>query len=92
VISELADPEWEAVWTGPVGDRPAVLSRAFGAPGKGAWQAVAVPGPGRWTLRMMYRGRDVTVGLAVSATAAALGALAYLRYGRGPRPGGDQRS
>ena len=51
------------------------------APGEGAWQAVAVPGPGAWTLRMGYDDRDVRTGLAVSAAAWASGLLAYFWSG-----------
>jgi len=85
LISQLADPQWEAVWTGPGGDRPALVRRAFGQPGRGAWQAVEVPGPGRWTLRLRYRASDVLTGLVVSALAAAAGlGLAWFHRRNGP--------
>src|SRR5262249_30880030 len=64
VISQLADPEWQALLRGPRGDRPAVIERVFGG-----WQAVGVPGPGHWRLVLRYRGRDVAIGLAISAVA-----------------------
>src|SRR5262249_23076020 len=49
VISELADPEWQAVWSGPGGARPAEVRRAFGVKGRGAWRALGRGGSGRPT-------------------------------------------
>ena len=79
MITQLADPQWQALWSGPGGERPAVIRPAFGRPGQGAWQAVAVPGAGDWTLRMNYHGRDVWTGLIVSALAVLALAVALVR-------------
>jgi len=87
VLSELADPEWRATLTGPPGTRAVAVERAFGRPNQGAWQAVKVPGPGDWTLRLNYRGRDVVHGLIVSGGAAAVLAALFVGYGRGPARG-----
>jgi len=73
LISQLAYPEWSAVWSGPGGARPAPIVKVFGG-----WQAVRVPGPGPWTLHFKYRGRDVRLGLAISVLAWSLGTLAFL--------------
>ena len=69
VFSELADPQWRAVWTGLNGEQYGMIHRAFGRPNQGAWEAVHVPGNGDWTLRLIYRGVDVEVGLAISLIA-----------------------
>jgi hypothetical protein len=82
VVSQLADPQWRAMWSGPSGDRAAVIERVFGQPGKGAWQGIAVPEPGKWVLRLEYVGRDVQQGLAVSAIAWLLWGAGFLRWGR----------
>jgi hypothetical protein len=88
VVSELADPQWEAVWSGRDGEQQGKVLRAFGVKGEGAWQAVEVPGAGSWRLWLTYRARDVTLGLAVSAVALAGWAVAMLLSGRerGPTP------
>ena len=68
VWSVLYDPEWGATWDGGM---PAAIEPAFGG-----WMAVRVPpGFGGRTLRLAYRGRDVTLGLAISGMAvlAAIG-------------------
>jgi len=90
VLSELADPEWRGVWSGPNGDRPAVIDRAFGRANQGAWQAVRVPGPGSWTLRLRYDGQDVRLGLAVSTLAWAAWAWLFWRAGRGRQSSGSR--
>ncbi|MEJ7638565.1 MAG: hypothetical protein WKF75_11470 [Singulisphaera sp.] len=89
IVSQLAHPQWRAHWRGREGVNPASIARVFGGrrPGEGAWQAVAVPGPGAWTLRMGYDDRDVRTGLAVSAAAWASGLVAYFWSGRGPNSG-----
>jgi hypothetical protein len=92
LLSELADPEWRAVWEETGGDRPAVIERAFGRPNQGAWQAVHVPGPGAWTLRMDYAGRDVYQGLAFSGVGLAAWAGLCLWFGKRPtRSEGETR-
>ncbi len=47
LVSQLADPLWEARWLGPAGDRPATIDPVLRLPNQGGWQAVTVPGPGR---------------------------------------------
>jgi hypothetical protein len=82
ILSQLADPQWRAVWSGPGGDRPAEIQTACRRPRQSGWQAVRVPGPGLWTLRLEYSGRDVYEGLAVSALAGLAGVVAFLKLGR----------
>lgn len=76
VLSKTFDPEWQAVWVGPEGDRPATVERVLGG-----WQGVRVPGPGRWTLRLEYRGRAALIGLAVSAAAWSIWVWGWARLG-----------
>jgi hypothetical protein len=73
LVSQLFYPEWTAVWRGPDGSTPATIDRAFDG-----WQAVAVPGPGSWTLELEYAGRDVWQGLTVSAWAWGIGILGFM--------------
>ncbi len=89
IVSQLAHPQWRAEWRGQGGVNAATIGRVFEGrrPGEGAWQAVEVPGPGAWTLRMGYDDRDVRTGLAVSAAAWASGLVAYFWSGRGPNSG-----
>jgi hypothetical protein len=82
VVSQLDDPQWRATWVGPGGERPAEVEPVFGRPGRGAWQGVRAPEPGRWTLRLDYVGRDVQQGMIVSALAWLAGAAAFVRWGR----------
>jgi hypothetical protein len=72
ILSQLADPEWQARWVGP--DRPMRLEQdilpTFRRAGEtGGWQRVKVPAPGCWTLRLEYDARDVAEGLAISTLA-----------------------
>lgn len=73
LVSQLDYPGWDAVWIGPAGQRKAPIIRVLGG-----WQGLEVPGAGRWTLRLEFRGRDVFTGLAVSSAAWTLGVLAFL--------------
>ncbi|MBX6314410.1 MAG: hypothetical protein IRY99_16075, partial [Isosphaeraceae bacterium] len=77
VISQLDYPEWRARWKGPNGERPATIERAFGHDSGGAWQRIAVPEPGDWTLTLEFEGQDVRDGLKVSGLAWILWGLAY---------------
>jgi hypothetical protein len=81
VISQLADPQWRATWSGTGGESPATIHRAFGKPGQGAWQAVEVPGSGDWELKVDYRGDDVWQGLLVSAVALVGWVVLWIRGG-----------
>ena len=86
VISELADAEWRAEWLGlrsRVG--PPTIERAFGRANQGAWQAVKVPEAGEWTLRIVYQGRDVSLGLMISGISGALFVALFLNAGRDRR-------
>jgi hypothetical protein len=82
VLSELADPEWQATLDGPGGTRAVTIERAFGRPNQGAWQAVRIPGRGEWVLRLQYRGRDVWQGMAVSGVAVVAWLGLAIRFGR----------
>ncbi len=77
LLTQLDDPEWRAVWRGPSGERPATIVRLFVNESGAGWQGVRVPGPGRWTLRLVYRGRAAAEGLAVSGVAWLGWFLAY---------------
>jgi hypothetical protein len=85
LVSQLADPQWQAHWQGPAGTQPATIAPVLRRAGPGGWQAVKVPGPGRWTLRLEYSARDVRDGLAVSGVAWVLGFAAFFGLGRGKR-------
>jgi hypothetical protein len=84
VLSQLADPQWRGRWLGTSGTRPAAIAQGFARPHELGWQAVTVPGPGRWTLRMEYQARDVQVGLIVSGLSFLIGLGIFLRPGRKP--------
>ena len=77
LLSTLDHPEWEATLVGPDGPRLVPIRRAFGNGRGGGWQAVDLPGPGRWRLGLVYRGRDVYLGLRVSALAWAAWLAAF---------------
>jgi hypothetical protein len=67
LITQLADPQWEGRWISSEGrERPAQIRPVFRTTGEFGWQAVDVPGPGRWTLHLEYGARDVHMGLIVS--------------------------
>ena len=77
VLSATFDPEWESRWDGPGGaSRRAEVVRVLGG-----WQGVAVPEPGRWTLRLEYPGRASRVGLAISAAAWLVWGAGWWRLG-----------
>jgi hypothetical protein len=82
VVSQLADPQWRATWSSRDGGRPAEVFRAFGRPGRGAWQALRVPEPGVWTLRLDYDARDLREGMALSGLSWVGWTAAFLRWGR----------
>jgi hypothetical protein len=70
VITQLADPQWRARWSGGTGreELPAeILPTLRRNATEGGWQRVRVPGPGRWTLHLEYVARDVRAGLVISA-------------------------
>jgi hypothetical protein len=88
VVSNLYDPQWAARWVGGDGAaRPAEVAPAF-AGRSGGWQAVRVPGPGRWRLLLEYDARAERLGLAASAVAWAAWLAAWSwprrRRARGP--------
>lgn len=77
VLSQLDYPEWRATLTGPDGPQTVPIRRVFGRKGGGAWQAVEIPSTGSWSLRLDYDGRDVLLGLMISALAWPLVVLAF---------------
>jgi hypothetical protein len=77
VLSTTFDPEWQAWWTGPLGERRAAKVEKV----LGGWQGVMVPEPGRWILHLEYPGRAVWVGLGVSFFAWIVWIAAYVRLG-----------
>ena len=82
IFSELADPQWQATWTGLDGERAGAIGRAFGRANHGAWQAIQIPGPGDWTLRLNYRARDVELGFGISAVSVIAFGLLFAVGGR----------
>jgi hypothetical protein len=84
IVAQLADPAWRATWVGPDGPRPAAIVPAFALPRQGArpeekgWQAVAVPGAGRWTLRLDYDDRAVAASLVVSGVSWLVWPLGFV--------------
>jgi hypothetical protein len=89
VLSQLADPQWRGRWVGPAGEGPATIVPVFVGPEERGWQALTLPGPGRWTLRLEYRARDVQEGLIVSGLSFLIGLGVFLRAGPNPlREGG----
>ena len=72
IVSQLADPQWTARWIGldGQGEFDGEILPAFRKGSRpGGWQRVAVPAPGRWTLRLEYDARDVAEGAAISTIA-----------------------
>ena len=70
ILSRLDDPQWQARWMA-VGGRmevPARIRPAFRRPKDdvGGWQAIPIPAPGRWTLRLTYDPADLREGLAIA--------------------------
>ena len=98
IVSQLADPQWTALWIG-LDEQGVVAGEILPAFRReshpGGWQRIAVPGSGRWTLRLKYDARDVAEG-AVVATIAWLCWLVVvlwmtIQYGRGGwSPGRNQ--
>ena len=72
IVSQLADPQWKALWVGldGQGDFDGEILPVFRVPGKpGGWQRLEPPAAGRWTLRLEYDARDVAEGAAISMIA-----------------------
>jgi hypothetical protein len=76
VISQLDDPEWQARWTEPGGEKTAEIVRLFGNR-IGGWQGIPVPGKGRWKLNLTYQGRAARIGLGVSLASWCVWLAAY---------------
>ena len=60
IVSQLADPQWTARWIGEDGQGNVAgkILPAFRKESQpGGWQCLAVPAPGRWTLRLEYDAR-----------------------------------
>jgi hypothetical protein len=81
VLSQLADPEWQAILERNGQTTICEPFPAFPGPDGGAWQAIRIPEAGEWSVRMVYRGRDVYQGLAISAIAWVIFASAWFRFG-----------
>jgi hypothetical protein len=84
IVSQLSDPQWEGRWIGPDGRaQPAEVLPVFRSPLRYGWQAIHVPGPGRWTLHLEYVARDVQAGLIVSGVSflVLIGLAVVLRPG-----------
>ncbi|HEX3451054.1 MAG TPA: hypothetical protein VHS97_22560 [Isosphaeraceae bacterium] len=98
IVSQLADPQWTALWVGldEQGKLAGEILPAFRrGTHPGGWQRIAVPGSGRWTLRLKYDARDVADGAVVSTIAWLCWLMAAfwmtIQYGRGGRsPGRNQ--
>ncbi len=73
VLTQLDYPRWRASLSG----QSVPIVRVFGG-----WQGVAVPGSGRWTVRLDYDTRPDRACLAVSGLAWAAWGLLYWRAGR----------
>jgi hypothetical protein len=90
VLSRLHDPLWR-VWRTRDGQRErGRVIRVFGSPGAGAWQGIAIPGPGVWQLDLEFSGADVWTGLAISGIAWLTWVLLIGRAIRAPRGGGAE--
>jgi hypothetical protein len=80
LVTQLDDGDWRAEWARDGRSERAPIATVFGG-----WQAVPLPEPGRWMLRLSYRGRAVWQGLSVSALAwvawVAVGAVLWRRRG-----------
>lgn len=81
LLTVLDDPEWHATWQ-PAPGEPGEAIEAPDEGTGGGWIRRTVPRPGRWTLRLVYRGRAAYRGLAVSVVswlvwAAAFGAAGW---------------
>jgi hypothetical protein len=72
VISQLADPQWNAYWISRDNDRrfdDVVRPVFFKNNEPGGWQSVRVPGKGHWTLHLEYEALDLAQGAAISTVA-----------------------
>jgi hypothetical protein len=100
IVSQLADPQWQAHWIGldGQGEMDGKIAPAFRKGSRpGGWQRIEVPASGRWTLRLEYDARDVAEGAVISAVAwfswlmAALSAALQAWRGKTrPVPAPDQ--
>jgi hypothetical protein len=81
IISQVADPQWTAEWSGRDGQGDSMgeimpIFRKEGQPG--GWQCMEVPASGHWTLRLRYDASDVAEGAMISAIAWLSWVLAVL--------------
>ncbi len=98
IVSQLADPQWTARWIGVDGQESRfgkVLPAFCKESQPGGWQCLAVPPPGRWTLRLEYDAHDVEDGAAFSTIAwlswmLAAVFTAFQTWRRAPVPARDQ--
>jgi hypothetical protein len=90
IITQLADPRWRGWWIGPDGaEHPAPIVPVYALADEWGWQAVKVPGTGRWTLHLEYADPTVTLGLILSGVSflILIGLALVLRPGRPPQEG-----
>ncbi len=82
LLTMLDDPEWEAT-ASREGGAPVVLpiARAFASEKGAGWMAVRLAEPGRWEVRLRYRGDLAATGRKISI---GLLSLLLLGYGIGP--------
>ena len=82
VLSRTFDPEWRGLWSSGDGDAPhaAKVVKVLGG-----WQGVAVPGPGRWTLRLEYEGRAASRGMWISSMAWSVWLMGFVGLRRSKR-------
>lgn len=83
VVTQLSDPQWQARWMGPGGERSAGIIPVFTGVQQTGWQAIILREAGDWTLRMKYEAADVWLGLANSIVAWLVWILLFLRNGKG---------
>jgi hypothetical protein len=82
ILSRLHDPLWRATLERGGIRQTATVDRVFGTRGAGAWQAITLPGAGRWTVDLVYSGSDVWLGLAVSGAAWVIWGALFWRAHR----------
>jgi hypothetical protein len=75
IITQLADPQWQARWSGEDGAGAAsaqILPTFRRDRREGGWQRIRVPEPGPCTLHLEYVASDVRQGIVISGIALAV--------------------
>jgi hypothetical protein len=85
MISQWADPSWQAELKNENGK--AISSPII--PLAGGWQAIKIPGPGRWTLGLSYKSAQFSRLLFFSGAGwcAAVAGLFFLKCKQLPQKG-----